>query len=76
MRLFSDECLREPVVQKRINNIDRKFKHCWKLDDEANVEQAAPTFQSFDPDIVPRENEEELDLMLDGPPDPYYFKRE
>ena len=76
MRLFSAECLQDPFVRKRIKNFDSEIKRRWKLDDEANVQQSAHTFPSFDPNIVPRENDEEIGPILDGPHDTDSFTPE
>ena len=76
MRPFSAERLWDPVVQKRIKTFDRKIKHFWKLDDEDDIHQATPAFPAFDPDIVLQENDKELGLIPEGPPDPNYFTLE
>ena len=76
MRLFSAERLWDPAVQNSIEFFDRKIKRRWELDDEADIQQAVPTFPVFDPDLVMRENDEELGPMTDGPPNPDSFTLE
>ena len=51
-------------------------KHIQKLDYKADVQKAAPTFPSFDPNLVPQENDKELGLMPDDPPNPDSFTPE
>ena len=73
VRLFFVERLQVPVVRKRINTFDIKIKCGWKIDDEADVQQAAPTFLAFDSDLVPRKTDKELGPMPDGPSNLYSF---
>ena len=50
---FSVERHWDPVVRKLINTFDSKTKRRWKLDNDADVQKAAPTFPEFDTNLVP-----------------------
>ena len=50
---FSVERLPDPAVQNRIKTFDSVIKRHWKIDDEADIHQAPPTFPEFDPNLVP-----------------------
>ena len=53
-RLFSAECLRDPVIKNCINTFNGKIKRPRKLNDEDDVQKAAPNLPAFDTDIVPQ----------------------
>ena len=76
VRPFSAERLWDPFVQKRIENFDSEIKRHWDLDDKADVQQAAPTFPEFYPNLMPWENDKELDPIPESPPDTDYFTPE
>ena len=76
VRPFYVERLWYPVVQKHIDTFSREIKRHRKLDDKAEVQQDAPTFPTFDLDVVPRENDEKLGPVPYGPPNPGYFTPE
>ena len=76
MRPFSAERLWDPVIRKHIETFDSKINRRWKIDAEADVQQAAHTFPEFDPDLVPLENDKELGPIPNGLPNPDAFTTE
>ena len=70
---LSVERLQDPVVLKLIDTFNREIKCRWKLNDDADVQQAAPTFPVYESDQVPWENDEGIGPISDGPPDPDFF---
>ena len=74
LRPFSMERFLDPVAQNFIDTFNSKIKCLWKLDDEADVKHAAPTFPEFYHDLVPLENDEEIGPMTACLPDPDFSR--
>ena len=53
LRPFSADIIWGPIFRNHIETFDRKIKCCWKLDDETDIQQAAPTFPAFDTNLLP-----------------------